>query len=87
MIFILPSLPGWGGRGEKQMNNHKTKNKLQASLTEVIEQWFEANGDLSAELPYVGPGVCSIMASAALLILEGLWDTEMYLEAENMLKD
>lgn len=60
------------------MNKHQ-ENKLRVSLSESLENWWEA---LEADLPWIGQDVLEYMADAALAVLLGIANTQDYLEEE-----
>lgn len=67
--------------------DEKTKSKLKTLLTEQLENWL-MNDELDAiEFPWLGENVASIMATAALAVLEGMADSHNYLRRDGMLKD
>ena len=61
--------------------------RLRRSLATEIEDWW-ANGEFDrSRLPAVGDNICDIMAAAAIAVLEGVADLEIYLRESGELKD
>jgi hypothetical protein len=75
-----------GTRKESKMLREEQINKLRVRLTEGIEEAVER---LQAErlefpMPWIGPNCYAIMADAALAVLRGMTDAEMYMSKENL---
>ena len=62
---------------------------LRRTLTSIVEQWLsdeiESGKWLPEEYPYNGPQTCFLMASAAITVLQAIYDAETDLVREGFL--
>lgn len=70
--------------------NDETKTKMKILLTQKIEEIWNSDDlpdKLLSSLPWLGENISSIMATAALAVLEGMADGEIYMQENGYLKD
>lgn len=65
----------------------KTRNELKLTLSKALEDWWEGGMVTTGDVPWLGKRIFSIMADAAVAVLDGISDSEKYLRKEGYLKD
>lgn len=69
------------------MRKKTSHRKLEDSLSKAISEWLDSDEVVDFQLPWLGENIAKIMAVAAVAVLRGMNDGELYMLENDMLKE